>query len=60
MAEFLGIRLETVSRKLAEFQKRKWVRMTAMYRCRILNREVLEALAEGGAAEDAACGRLLS
>lgn len=60
MGEFLGLRLETISRKMAEFQRRKWIRMVNMYRCRILNRDVLEALAEGGAAEDAAHGRLLA
>lgn len=60
MGEFLGLRLETVSRKMTEFQHRKWIRMTAMYRCRILNREVLECLAEGGDAEDAAIGRMIN
>lgn len=60
MGEFLGLRLETISRKMTEFQRRKWIRMTSTYRCRILNRGVLEALAEGGASEDAAFGRLLS
>jgi CRP/FNR family transcriptional regulator len=48
IAEFLGLRLETVSRKLSEFQRRKWVRMTSLYRCRILDRGALESLAEGG------------
>lgn len=53
MAEFLGLRLETVSRKMSEFQRRKWVKMTAMYRFRLLNRGALECLAEGGDMEDA-------
>lgn len=48
IGEFLGLRLETISRKLTEFQRRGWVRMISMYRCRILNREALEHLAEGG------------
>jgi CRP/FNR family transcriptional regulator, anaerobic regulatory protein len=50
MAEFLGIRLETVSRQMSHFQKRKWIRMASMYRCQILNRDALESLAEGGQA----------
>ena len=52
IAEFLGLRLETVSRKLSEFQRRKWVRMISLYRCQVLNRAALEILAEGGEAED--------
>ncbi len=60
MGEFLGLRLETISRKMSDFQQKKWIRMVSMYRCRVLNREVLECLAEGGAAEDAASGRLLN
>jgi CRP/FNR family transcriptional regulator, anaerobic regulatory protein len=58
MGEFLGLRLETVSRKMSEFQRRKWIRMTSMYRCRILNRDVLECLAEGGEVEEAGFARL--
>lgn len=53
IAEFLGLRLETVSRKLSDFQRRKWVRMVSLYRCQVLNRAALESLAEGGEAEDA-------
>ena len=60
MGEFLGLRLETISRKMTEFQRRKWIRMTSTYRCCILNRSVLQALAEGGVVEDASHGRLLS
>ncbi|HVY88407.1 MAG TPA: Crp/Fnr family transcriptional regulator [Hyphomonadaceae bacterium] len=52
IGEFLGLRLETVSRKLSDFQRRKWVRMVSLYRCQILNREALECLAEGGEVED--------
>jgi CRP/FNR family transcriptional regulator len=58
MGEFLGLRLETISRKMSDFQRRKWIRMTSLYRCRILNRDVIESLAEGGDADDAGCGRL--
>jgi CRP/FNR family transcriptional regulator len=47
MAEFLGMRLETVSRKMSEFQRRKLVRMKSLYACELLNRDVLERLAEG-------------
>ncbi len=48
MAEFLGLRLETVSRKMTEFQRRGWIRMTSLYHCRILRRSVLQDLAQGG------------
>lgn len=51
MAEFLGLRLETVSRKMSEFQRRGWIRMTSLYHCRIANRDTLEDLAAGGEAE---------
>jgi CRP/FNR family transcriptional regulator len=53
IAEFLGLRLETVSRKLSEFQRRNWVRMISLYRCKVLDRAALEGLAEGGDAADA-------
>lgn len=53
VAEFLGLRLETVSRKLSDFQRRKWVKMISMYRFRVLNRSALECLAEGGDLEEA-------
>lgn len=52
MGEFLGLRLETISRKMSEFQQRKWIRMMSMYRCRVLRRDVLERLAEGGKVRD--------
>jgi CRP/FNR family transcriptional regulator len=58
MGEFLGLRLETVSRKMSDFQRRKWIRMTSMYRCRILNRDVIECLAEGGDADEAGYGEV--
>lgn len=54
IAEFLGLRLETVSRKLTDFQRRKWVRMLSLYRCQILDRAALENLAEGGGHEERA------
>jgi CRP/FNR family transcriptional regulator len=60
MGEFLGLRLETVSRKMTEFQQKKWIRMVSMYRCRILKRDLLECLAEGGDAEDAASARTIN
>jgi len=53
MAEFLGLRLETVSRQMAEFQRCRWIEMSAMYDCRILRRDVLNGLALGGEAEHA-------
>lgn len=48
MAEFLGLRLETVSRKMTEFQRRGWISMTSLYHCRIIRRDVLQELALGG------------
>jgi len=53
IGEFLGLRLETVSRKLSDFQRRKWVRMISLYRFRVLDRAALEGLAEGGEADEA-------
>jgi len=52
MAEFLGLRLETVSRKMTEFQRRGWIEMTSLYHCRIVRRGLLEDLAQGGAADE--------
>jgi hypothetical protein len=54
MAEFLGLRLETVSRKMSEFQRRGWIEMTSLYHCRIARRHTLQELAQGGACSDAA------
>jgi len=56
IAEFLGLRLETVSRTLTDFQRRKWVRMVSLYRCHVLDRAALESLAEGGEADIRAAG----
>ena len=55
VGEFLGLRLETVSRRLSDFQRRKWVKMISMYRFRLLNRSAMECLAEGGDVEEAGC-----
>lgn len=57
MAEFLGIRLETVSRKMTEFQRRGWIAMTSLYHCAIKRRDVLEELAMGGGASCPPVGR---
>lgn len=51
MAEFLGLRLETVSRKMTEFQRRGWIKLTSLYHCRLVQRSILEDLAQGGEAE---------
>lgn len=48
MAEFLGLRLETVSRKMSDFQRRSWITMTTLYHCRLQRRDILEELAAGG------------
>jgi CRP-like cAMP-binding protein len=53
MAEFLGLRLETISRKMSDFQRRGWIRMTSLYHCRIVRRDMLEDLAAGGESEAA-------
>lgn len=58
MGEFLGLRLETISRKMSEFQQRGWIRMASTYSCRLINRGALEYLAEGGDAEASAWARL--
>lgn len=47
MAEFLGLRLETVSRKMGEFQRRGWIAMTSLYGCILKRRPVLEDMAMG-------------
>ncbi|MBI1340853.1 helix-turn-helix domain-containing protein [bacterium] len=47
VAEFLGLRLETVSRKLSDFQRRGWLHMPSLYACVILRRDILEDLADG-------------
>lgn len=47
VAEFLGLRLETVSRTFGDFRQRGWISLPALYRCRITNRRVLAALASG-------------
>ena len=52
MAEFLGLRLETVSRKMTEFQRRGWISMTSLYHCRIIRRDVLQELALGGETDE--------
>jgi CRP-like cAMP-binding protein len=54
MADFLGLRLETVSRKMSDFQRRGWIRMSSLYRCRILRRSILQDLADGGELESGA------
>jgi CRP/FNR family transcriptional regulator len=50
MAEFLGLRLETVSRKMSEFQRRGWIKLISLYHCRMLQRGALQSLAQGGEA----------
>jgi CRP/FNR family transcriptional regulator, anaerobic regulatory protein len=57
MAEFLGIRLETVSRKMTEFQRRGWIAMTSLYHCVVRRRDILEELAMGGEADAHPAGR---
>ena len=37
IGDFLGIRLETVSRVFSLFRQRGWISMSALYRCRITN-----------------------
>jgi CRP-like cAMP-binding protein len=47
IGDFLGLRLETVSRTFSSFRQRGWIAMSALYRCRITNRRVLTMLAVG-------------
>ena len=56
MAEFLGLRLETVSRKMSEFNRRGWIELSSLYHCSIKRRDVLEELAMGGARGEPAQG----
>lgn len=48
IAEFLGLRLETVSRKFSDFQRRGWIKLTSLYHCVLKRPDILEHLAEGG------------
>jgi len=48
IAEFLGLRLETVSRKFSEFQKRGWISLPSLYHCVLRRPDILAILAEGG------------
>lgn len=47
IGEFLGLRLETVSRMFGAFRDHGWISMPAIYRCRITNFRALAALASG-------------
>ena len=47
IGDFLGIRLETVSRTFSLFRQRGWISMSALYRCRITNTHALAAIASG-------------
>ncbi len=47
IGDFLGIRLETVSRTFKSFRQRGWISTSALYRCRIINTRALSALASG-------------
>lgn len=47
IGDFLGLRLETVSRTFSAFRQRGWLSMSALYRCRITNNRALAALASG-------------
>jgi CRP-like cAMP-binding protein len=47
IGDFLGLRLETVSRTFSAFRQRGWIAMSALYRCRITNRRALAVLASG-------------
>jgi CRP/FNR family transcriptional regulator len=47
IGDFLGLRLETVSRTFSAFRQRGWITVSALYRCRITNRRVLAMLGSG-------------
>lgn len=47
IGDFLGLRLETVSRTFSAFRQRGWIAMSALYRCRLTNRRALVALGSG-------------
>lgn len=48
IAEFLGLRIETVSRKFSDFQRRGWIKLTSLYHCVLKRPDILEHLAAGG------------
>jgi CRP-like cAMP-binding protein len=47
IGEYLGLRLETVSRTFGAFRQHGWISMPAIYRCRITNNRALGAVACG-------------
>jgi CRP/FNR family transcriptional regulator len=47
IGQFLGLRLETVSRTFGIFRQHGWISMPTPYRCRIINKRALAALASG-------------
>jgi CRP-like cAMP-binding protein len=47
IGEFLGLRLETVSRTFGAFRQHGWISLPAIYRCRITDHRALGAVASG-------------
>ena len=47
IADYLGLRIETVSRELSALKSKQMIRLTGMHSLQLLNKPALEALAEG-------------
>jgi CRP/FNR family transcriptional regulator len=47
IADYLGLRIETVSRELSALKAKQMIRLTGMHSLQLLNKPALEALAEG-------------
>jgi CRP/FNR family transcriptional regulator len=46
-ADYLGLRIETVSRELSALKAKQMIRVTGIHSLQLLNKPALEALAEG-------------
>lgn len=53
IADYLGLRLETISRKMGEFQRREWIAMPSLYRCRLVGM-ALKRLSDGADCQETA------
>ena len=51
IADYLGLTKETVSRVLASLKNKRIVRLDALHRIEVLDREALSAIAEGLASD---------
>jgi CRP/FNR family transcriptional regulator len=47
IADYLGLRIETVSREISALKAKQMIRLTGVHSVQLLNKSALEALAEG-------------